>query len=162
MPRIITRQPAVARPVGIYVAGLGTTFNEVIEVPDYSVPDPNRNWPNSRDPNDDDRRIVPGMVMLEAPLLCHNTSTSPVILEIRIFPEDQNNGVMQARIEIPGQDTYQHPVPGQRLVKRQITSINGDSLQLKASVGGVVHVTGAASVGSAEQDQPPQLGLNTP
>jgi hypothetical protein len=158
MPRIKTQQPAVARPVGIYYAGLPAVFTELISPPDYSVPDPNENWPDTRDPNDDKRRIVPGMVMLEAPLLFFNQHDAAVNLELRILLEDSRS-VMQLTVPIPALDTYQHPCPGQRLLKMQIATGKGDVLQARASVPNVVHVTGAGSIGSAEQDQPEQQGF---
>jgi len=153
MARIITKQAAVARPIGIYAKGIGTSFNQIFDVPDYSVPDPNRNWPH-RDPADDDRRIQPGMVFLETPMLFYNSHTEAVDVEIRVFPEAGGAGVFQGVFTIPPGDTYTHPLPGQRFMKADPASSNGDSLQLKASIDGVVDVTCYGSVGAAEQDQP--------
>lgn len=158
MTRIMTRQPAVARPVGIYITGLSNSYTKIVGVPDYSVPDPNKNWPDTRDPDDVNRRIVPGMLMLEAPMLFHNTGSASVNLDIRITTED-GVSVNQASVVIPAGDTYQHPCPGQRLIKQQIATTEGDIYEAKASIVGVVHVTGAGSVGSAEQDQPEQQSI---
>ena len=162
--RIKTRQPAVARPFNIHVRGLLGAFNQIIDVPDYSVPDPNQNWPE-RDPLDIDRRIQPGMVFLETPMLLHNTSNSETItVEVRIIPEAGANGAIQLKIEIPPGSTYQHPIQGQRLLKLDPDSVNGDSLQVKEENQGdvhpgFIHLTLHGSVGSAEQDQPVQQGL---
>jgi hypothetical protein len=153
MARVKTRQAAVARPIGIYAQGIGTSFNQIFDVPDYSVPDPNKNWPQ-RDPDDDERRIQPGMVFLETPMLFYNSHTEAVDVEIRVFPEGASLGVSQGVFTVPPGDTYTHPLPGQRFVKADPTSSNGDSLQIRASVAGVVDVTCFGSIGSAEQDQP--------
>ena len=168
MARIKTRQAAVARPFGIYMNGLLGSFNSIIDVPDYSVPDPNNNWPE-RDPLDADRRIQPGMVFIETPMFLHNTSdTETVEVEVRIFPEGASQGAHQLKIEIPPGDTFRHPIPGQRLMKVDPGSSDGDQLQVKENsslagsspgVTGFVHLTLHGSIGSAEQDQPVQQGL---
>lgn len=156
MARIYTRQPAVAKPVRVIAQGLGTAWAPLAEANDYSVPDPNRRWYDSRDPTDIDRRIVPGVVLLEAPLMMHNTSANTVTVEISIVPEFGGR-IHQAVIPVPGFDTYVHPLPGQRLLKYDIASARGDRLEAKASTPDVIDVTASATEGSAEQHQPRQI-----
>lgn len=153
MTRIKTGQAAVAAPVGVYIQGLAGSFNGIIDVPDYSVPDPNQTWPD-RDPNDSDRRIQPGVVTLFTPMLLYNSGASDVTVEVRIVPESGSPSPTQLVITIPPGDTYQHPIAGQTLVKSTPNSANGDSLQVKEDGGGVVHLTLHATRGSAQQDQP--------
>lgn len=147
------RQAGAAVPVRIMMDSLTTQWQTVLSPPDFSVPDPQLRFPDSRDPLDNQRRIQPGFALVESPLMFHNSSLNPVVIEISILREDGTR-IMQARINVTGEETYLHPAPGQRMLKMDHTTEDGDLLQVKASVANVVSLTGTASEGAAEQHEP--------
>jgi len=152
MARINTRLAATAQPVRIALVGVPTVWTTILEANDFSVSDPNVDWPE-RDPVDDDRRIQPGYALILAPLMMHNTSGASCWVEVRTMTESGDE-VNQLHIEIPSLDTYMHPAPGQQLLKLDLSTANGDRMQIRAQTAGVIHLTSAAAEGSAEQHQP--------
>jgi len=155
MPRIITREAAAGRPIRLAIAGLATAWTTILEANDFSVPDESLRWPGAgnRDPLNALRRIQPGFALIESPLMFHNTSAANCWVEIQTLTE-AGVAVLQARVTIPPGDTYTHPAPGQRLLKLTLASANGDRMQVRAQTANVIHLTAAASEGSAEQHQP--------
>jgi hypothetical protein len=151
--RQTVRQAGAAVPVRILVESLGTDWLTVLEASDFSVPDPQRRFPGARDPADDERRIQPGFALIEAPLMFFNGGTSAVTLEVSILREDGTR-VQQAMIGIISQETYLHPAPGQRMLKRDPATAHGDRMQVKASAANAVQLTSTASEGAAEQHDP--------
>ena len=152
MARITTRLAATSRPVRMAVSGLPTEWTTVLEANDFSVPDPNEDWPE-RDPLDTDRRIQPGYALVLAPMMFHNTSAVQCWVEVRTLTE-AGAEVSQVQVVVPPLDTYSHPAPGQQLLKLTLASANGDRLQVRAQTADVIHLTSAAAEGSAEQHQP--------
>ncbi|MDN5568707.1 MAG: hypothetical protein L0G27_08200 [Paracoccus sp. (in: a-proteobacteria)] len=154
MPRILTQQAASAKPVRVALTSIPTDWTTILDAPDFSVPDTLPNFPNDRDPTDPaNRRIQPGFALVLAPLMIYNSSGSETWVEIRILTES-GDSILQARQTIPGGETYLHPAPGQRLLKTQIATANGDRLQVRAQAANVLSLTGSASEGAAEQHQP--------
>lgn len=151
--RHIVRQAGAAVPRTIFRSAIGTAWETILEAPDFSVPDPQRRFAGARDPDDAERRIQPGFALVEAPIMFHNASPDAVTVEIAILPEDGVR-VVQAVIRITTGETYLHPSPGQRLLKRDTDSTDGDRLQVRASAAGVVSVTSTGSEGAAEQHEP--------
>ncbi len=151
--RQTVRQAGAAVPVRILAETIGTDWQTVLEAPEFSVPDTQRRFPGARDPADAERRIQPGFALIEAPLMFYNASLASVTLDIRILHEDGAE-VQQAMVELIAQDTFLHPAPGQRLLKRDPDRVHGDRLQVRASVAGVVQLTSTASEGAAEQHDP--------
>ena len=151
--RFTVRQSGAAVPIRINENEIGTEWKTVLEAPDFSVPDTQRRFINDRDPADDERRIQPGFALIEAPLMFFNTGVVPVVVDIRILDED-NNIYQQASINIIGRDTFLHPAPGQRLLKLDKDSSNGDRLQVKATIENAIILTSSGSVGAAEQNEP--------
>lgn len=156
MPRILTAQPAAAKPARVHMTGVPNTWTTLIAASDFSVPDPQRTWPEAlRDPLEDTRRIQPGQVLFLAPLMIFNSdpNTSQTI-EIRTLLEDGITIIDQAAITIPKRETYTHPIPGQRLLKLDPNAPTGDALQVRASAPDLLHITGAAAEGAIEEHQP--------
>jgi hypothetical protein len=151
--RHTVRQAGAAVPRPIFVEAIGTAWQTILEAPDFSVPDPQRRFATDRDPADAERRIQPGFALIEAPIMFHNGSLNAVSVEISILREDDVR-VLQAVIRITAGETYLHPSPGQRLLKLDTNSAEGDRLQVKASEAGVVSVTSTGSEGAAEQHEP--------
>ena len=86
-------------------------------------------------------------------VMMHNTSGASCWVEVRTMTESGDE-VNQLRIDIPSLDTYMHPAPGQQLLKLDLSTVNGDRMQIRAQTVGVIHLTSAAAEGSAEQHQP--------
>ena len=155
MARINTRLAATAQPVRIAFEGVPTAWTTILEANDFSVPDPNQDWPE-RDPDNPNRRIQPGYALVLAPLMMHNTSGASCWVEVRTMTESGDE-VNQLRIDIPSLDTYLHPAPGQQLLKLDLSTATGDRMQIRAQTAGVIHLTSAAAQGSAEKHQPEGL-----
>jgi hypothetical protein len=155
MTRIITAQPGSSVPKPILIPAITVEWMTLLEAPDFSLPDTQLRWPGveNRDPANNLRRIRPGFALIESPLMFNNSGTVSRWVEIRILSE-MEVPVLQARYTVPGGETYPHPAPGQRLLKRTLASLNGDRLQVRAEVAGVISVTAAASEGAADQHQP--------
>ena len=151
--RYTVRQAGAAVPKSIAIESIGTVWETILEAPDFSVPDPQLRWPTDRDPADNERRVQPGFALVEAPIMFYNNSLDTVTVEISILQEDDTR-VVQAVIQITTMETYLHPSPGQRLLKLNKDSSNGDRLQVKASTAGVVSITSTGSEGAAEQHEP--------
>lgn len=151
--RHTVRQAGAAVPRPIFVEAIGTAWQTILEAPDFSVPDTQVRWPDDRDPDDPERRIQPGFALVEAPMMFYNAGPLFLVLDISILREDGVR-VEQAQIEIETGETYLHPAPGQRLLKTDYTSANGDRFQVKASVAGQLRLTSTASEGAAEQHEP--------
>lgn len=147
------RQAGAAVPVRMMLDRVDTDWQTILEAPDFSVPDPQRRFPDARDPDDAERRIQPGFALIEAPLMFHNKSPETVTLEVRILTETGAE-VGQAVVSIIQRDTFMHPAPGQRLLKTDPNSTAGDQLQVRASEADAIQVTSIASEGSAEQHEP--------
>lgn len=153
MARVIISQSAVSKPVRIAVAGLAVDWLTILEANDFSLPDPQGIFPDDVDPADADRRIEPGVALIESPLMFHNVSDANCWVELQVLTEG-GDSVVQCKITIPPGDTYTHPAPGQRLLKLLKASANGDRMQVRAQTVNVIHLTAAASEGGSEQHQP--------
>ena len=156
MARILTAQAAAATPVRVHMRNVPDVWTTLITASDFSVPDPQRTWPDPlRDPLDDTRRIQPGQVLFLAPLMIFNSDPNDSHrIELRTVLEDGITIIDQAAITIPRRETYTHPIPGQRLLKLDPDAATGDALQVRASAPEVLHITGAAAEGAIEEHQP--------
>jgi len=151
--RYTVRQAGAAVPKSIAIESIGTAWVTILEAPDFSVPDPQLRWPTDRDPADNERRIQPGFALVESPIMFHNGSLNTVTVEISILTEADVR-IVQAIIQVTPQETYLHPAPGQRLLKLDKATANGDRIQVKASAIDSVTVTSTGSEGAAEQHEP--------
>lgn len=155
MPRILTRQPAVARPDTIALVALSAdTWIDLIAPDDYAVPDPTRVWP-ARDPDDPDRRIQPGEFVFETPILVFNADPDAAhLFRARILTET-GASVELARIEIAARETWTFPASGLRLRKADPASLRGDSFQVRGDGTSSFSLFASGTHGGSEQDQPP-------
>lgn len=153
MTRINTEQPATAKSELVAIEGVSDTWETIAEAPDFSVPDTTKQWPNTRDPNDSDRRIAPGQVLIETPLMVHNRDTDRCTMTVRTHLEDGTTAI-QVAVEIPPGETYSHPLPGQTLTKRDQTATNGDRIEVQAARPDALDLTVSISTGLAEQHLP--------
>lgn len=156
MPRILTAQPAAAKPVRVHMRSVPDVWTTLIAAPDFSVPDPQRTWPEPlRDPLESTRRIQPGQVLFLAPLMIFNSDPNDShMIELRTVLEDGITIIEQASVTIPRRETYTHPIPGQRLLKLDPATQTGDALQVRASAPDRLQITGAAAQGALEEHQP--------
>ena len=155
MPRIPSSQPATSRSKTVSVEGVNDDWQTFFEAPDYSVPDPTLRWPDERDPEDANRRIQPGQVIITTPLFIYNAHPElDAVVEVRVLTQDGEGGV-QAHVRVPPRETYLHPCAGVTLVKDNPAAQFGDRLQLRDVTGAEnLHVTFSVAVGVADQDQP--------
>lgn len=103
------------------------------QAPEFSVPDPRRQYPN-RD-TDDSRAIRPGELFFMTPVFVRNTNdinTDPIVIEVEFVHEFGMRVACPGRMVIPGGDTAMVPVQGRSLVKRDPENFHGDCLRIKA------------------------------
>jgi len=131
MPRIKCRTPSTGKPINAYYTDVPTTYINLIEAPDFSVPDPANSLP-IRDPLNPGRAIRPGEVFLLTPMYAKNKSTSNTIfIEVRLQSEDGSN-VEITKVSVLSGDTVLIPLQGRSLLKRDQNSANGDMIQIRA------------------------------
>lgn len=152
MTRLIVKSAATSRVVPIGLPDLPTTWTTLVEAVDYSIRDTNELFPE-RDPADATRRIQPGQARMLTPLIFANKTANPVWFEVRILDEF-DVAVIQSRQTIPAMDSYMHPIAGFVVTKLDLTTTNGGRVQARAGTASALDVTGAAGLGSSEQDTP--------
>lgn len=131
MARITCRTPSTGKPLSIRLDNVSTTYVIVAEAPDFSVPDAANNFPTIRDPLDNTRAVKPGEVFFLTPMAAKNKSGSTAWIETRLVTESNSN-VEIGRVSVPSGDTVFIPLQGRSLLKRDINSANGDSIQIRA------------------------------
>jgi hypothetical protein len=143
MARIICRTPSTGKPLRITLKDVSDTFTVVAEAPDFSVPDSSEKF-TERDPADSTRAIRPGEIFFLTPMAVKNKSTtSSSIIELQLITED-NITIELGKLEIPAGDTGFFPLQGRSLLKRDLTSVNGDRIRIKASISGIFDIWAAA------------------
>jgi hypothetical protein len=142
MSRITCRTPSTGKPLRISLVDVGTSNTTISECPDFSVPDATTTYP-TRDPLDATRAIRPGEIFFLTPLAARNKGATTVFVETSLFTEN-NVRVQLANVAIPANDTAFIPIQGRSLFKRDANTSNGDIIQIRASISGVVDVWAAA------------------
>lgn len=142
MTRITCRTPSTGKPLSVYIANLPTTWTDLVEAPDFSVPDTSEKFAD-RDPLDDARAIRPGEVFFLTPVSARNKDTVTRWVEVKLILEDATE-ILMARVEVPAGDTVFLPLQGRSLLKRDPDGSNGDKIQLRAETSNVFDIHGAA------------------
>ena len=130
MSRIICRTPSTGRPVRFSKQNVSTSFETLVEVSDYSVPDPSNRFPE-RDPLDTGRAIRPGEVFFLTPLSAYNKTEDDRWIEVRLETEDSET-ITFAKVEVPAGDTAFIPLQGRSIFKRDANSAVGDTIEIRA------------------------------
>lgn len=148
MARIICRTPSTGKPIRATLVDVPDTFTDIIDVPDFSVPDPAERFP-VRDPADSTRAILPGEVFFLTPLSAINKSETDRWIEVRLITEN-NETVRFAKLEVPAGDTAFIPLQGRSLFKRDSSGATGDTIEVRAEVADVfdVWISGEEKVSS--------------
>ena len=136
MTTLITSQAPDAKPVGLS-AILTTSWDSLIEVPDYQIP---------VETFGGGIKVVPGVGEIISPLLICNTTGSTVTISLRIYRDTTSSYFMLANnMPIPANDIIAIPLNGQFIA-------TNDILEAKASSNNALNVTISYTVGQAEQD----------
>ena len=139
MARITCRTPSTGKPLNLNLNNVSTTYVTVAEAPDFSVPDSARAFPNTRDPEDDNRAIRPGEVFFLTPMTARNKSASTTWIEIQLLTES-NVSINMGKVFVPGGDTAFIPLQGRSLLKRDANTANGDIIQVRAQTANTFDV----------------------
>jgi hypothetical protein len=140
MPRITCKTVSPGRPLNLVLQNVGTSFATIADAPDFSVPDPNGQFP-TRDPLDASRAIRPGEVAFITPLDARNKTTTARWIEVRLLTEAGVAIEAPGRVLVPGNETVRIPVQGRSLMKRTgSAAANGDRLQVRAETANVFDV----------------------
>lgn len=131
MTRIVCRQPSTGKPINA-AANVGTDWIVVVEAPDFSVPDPSGSQYSVRDPDDTARGIAPGEIFFLTPLVAKNKTVSSTWIEVRFRTEAGANNDAYGRTLVPAGETVMIPLQGRSLIKRNVSSANGDMLLVRA------------------------------
>ena len=139
MTRITCRVPSSQRPSTAVFVDVTTTFQTMLEAPDFSVPDPQLVFPN-RDPLDASRAIRPGELFIRTPLMVTNTSGASRWFEAALIKEGSGSDVVLSNVVIPAGQTVMIPIQGSSLTKFDPAPANdfGDRLRLRGEVAGQV------------------------
>jgi hypothetical protein len=133
---ITTSQAPDAKPVYSNLI-LETTAKEIINVPNYRVPELVFGGSTT---------VEPGVGEIISPLLLCNTTATTVNVDVEVYRADENvffNFVKN--LPVPGYDTVALPLNGQFLK-------TGDILQASASVNFAIHSTLSFTLGQSEED----------
>lgn len=143
MPRVTCNTVSPGKPLNVVLANVTTSFSTIAEAPDFSVPDPNVQFP-TRDPLDSGRAIRPGEVAFITPLAARNKTTTARWIEVRLLNEAGTAYESPGRVLVPGNETAMIPVQGRSLVKRTAAVASGDRLQVRAETANVFDVWASA------------------
>lgn len=134
---IETSQAPDAKPIGLSRT-LGITWQTLIEVPSYKVPQ--QSFGGGTD-------VVPGVAEIISPLLvCNKSNVSTEEISIRVYRADTETTFMLTnQLPIPRNDMIAIPLNGQFIY-------TGDILEALASDTNVLDVTMSYTVGQAEED----------
>lgn len=138
--RITCRQPSTGKPINYRAEDVGTSWINIAEAPDFSVPDPSGSQYTSRDPGDTSRGIAAGEIFFLTPLVAKNNTASTQWIEVRLRSETGANNDAYGRITVPGGESVAIPLQGRSLVKRNYVSANGDTLFIRAGAASSFHV----------------------
>jgi len=143
MPRITCKTPASGKPLNLTLVSVPTTFTNLADAPDFSVPDPSGSF-TTRDPADNTRAIRPGEIFLLTPLAVYNKTATARWVEVQLVTEAGTTVLSPGRVTVPAGDTVYIPVQGRSLVKRVAGGANGDHLQIRAEAAAALDVWGSA------------------
>jgi hypothetical protein len=143
MPRITCKTPASGKPLSLSRVDIPTTFTNLADAPDFSVPDPSGSF-TERDPANTTRAIRPGEIFLLAPLAVYNKTATARWVEVQLVTEAGTTILSPGRVTVPAFDTVYIPVQGRSLTKRLVGSSNGDRLQIRAEAAAALDVWGSA------------------
>jgi hypothetical protein len=143
MPRITCKTPASGKPLNLTRVNIPTTFTNLADAPDFSVPDPSGSF-TERDPADNTRAIRPGEIFLLTPLAVYNKTATARWVEVQFVLEAGTTILSPGRVTVPPNDTVYIPVQGRSLVKRNAAGANGDLLQIRAENATALDVWGSA------------------
>jgi hypothetical protein len=130
MTRIICRTPSTGKPIRFSKQNVSTTFEMLVEAPDFSVPDSSGRF-DDRDPNDPSRAIRAGEVFFLTPISAYNKTATDRWIEVRLQTESLET-ITFAKVEVPAGDTAFIPLQGRSLFKRDANSSIGDTIELRA------------------------------
>lgn len=141
MARITCRTPSTGKIINYTKTNVPTNFETIAEAPDFSIPDPSGTIASQFivDPVDSSRAIRPGEVFFLTPLAARNKSQESQEIEVRVVLENSFSMVI-AKVQVPAGDTALIPLQGRSLLKRNLSGIQGDQLQVKAAQPSVFDV----------------------
>lgn len=142
MARIVCRTPSTGKPIRISYANVTTSFVNISEAPDFSVPDATKNF-LPRDPSDDSRAIKPGEIFFLTPLSASNKGANTAWIEL-ILTTESNTVIEFGKVYVPANDTVFIPIQGRSLFKRDANTANGDIISIRAQLNNTFDVWGAA------------------
>lgn len=130
MARITCRTPSTGKPILAALANVPVTYTDIIEAPDFSVPDTSNKF-TVRDPADATRAIRSGEVFCLTPLAAYNKDSVVRWLEVQLLTEDGVT-VTFGRVEVPAGDTAYIPLQGRSIFKRNSAGTDGDRIRIRA------------------------------
>jgi hypothetical protein len=135
MARIKCRTPSTGKPLSITKQNVSTSYETIVEAPDFSVPDPSGTIAAQPefvvDPTDSSRAIRPGEVFFLSPLSARNKDSVTRWVETQLVKEDGTT-INFGRVEVRAGDTAFIPLQGRSLFKRDASSSFGDRMQVRA------------------------------
>lgn len=138
MSRITCRTPSTGKSLQIVTNNVSSSFVNIAEASDFSVPDAARNF-SPRDPTDVGRAIKPGEIFFLTPLAAKNKGPYATWIEV-VLQTESNTTIDFGRIEVPSGDTAFIPMQGRSLFKRDASAANGDILLIRAETSDVFDV----------------------
>lgn len=139
MPRITCKIASPGRTLNGVLINVPTTFTNVLEAPDFSLPDPNDLYPD-RDVLDTTRAIRPGQIEFITPLMVTNKTAAARWIDVRLQTEIEQSVMVPGRVLVPANDTVLVPMQGRSLMKRVAMGVVGDRLQVRAEAVSVFDV----------------------
>lgn len=141
--RITCRTPSTGKSLKVTMQDVPAGWTTISEAPEFSIPDTSGRY-TDRDSADDTRAIIPGEIFFLTPLSCRNKDTADHTLQVRLVEED-GTIIEFGDIEVPAGDTGFVPIQGRSLLKRvPTTTVDGDTLQIRADTANVFDVWSAA------------------
>lgn len=133
---VVTSQAPDAKPVAKNLV-LSTNFQELINVPQYEVPELVFGGSTT---------VEPGVGEIISPLILCNTTANTVNIDVQVYRYDDNITYYLVRnLPVPGFDTIPIPLNGQFLK-------TGDILEARADANLSVHCTLSFTLGQSEED----------
>lgn len=143
MARIKCKTPSTGRSVNITVPNVPSDWTTIADAPDFSVPDTGIVYTN-RDPDDTSRGIRAGEIFFMTPIFVRNKSTTTRWIEVRLLLENGTIVECPGRMQVPATDTALIPLQGRSLLKRGALSLNGDRIQIRSELAGIMDAWASA------------------
>tara|TARA_R110000772_G_scaffold84782_1_gene178682 strand:+ start:5252 stop:5716 length:465 start_codon:yes stop_codon:yes gene_type:complete len=138
MARITCRTPSTGKAIRASIADVQTTFSDLSEAPDFSVPDTSNKY-SDRDPLDITRAIRPGEHFFLTPMSAKNKDTVDRWVEVQLIEED-GTIIEFGRTTVPPGDTVFIPLQGRSIFKRNPLGGSGDVIQVRAETASMFDV----------------------